>query len=253
MNTSSTNHTLVTDELSVLSGLVPLADQHIIELGCGSARLARELLERYPGSQVTGLETDTRQHAKNLAAPQERLTFMLAGAQDIPEADAAFDLALMLKSLHHVPIPLMRQALAEVARVLRNGGHLYVSEPVYAGPLNDIVRVFNDEGPVRLAAQQAVDDAVASPAWVQVAERRFDMPVHFKDFADFERRMMYPTFADHHVDAHITAEVRKRFEPHCTDDGARFTRPMHVRLLQKQPHALRDSEKGVKLTHTRSR
>mgnify|MGYP003735194541 CR=1 FL=1 len=156
MNTSSTAPTLVTDELSVLSSMVPLADQHIIELGCGSARLARQLLERYPGSQVTGLETDTRQHAKNLAAPQERLTFMLAGAQDIPLADAAFDLALMLKSLHHVPIPLMRQALAEVARVLRNGGHLYVSEPVYAGPLNEIVRVFNDEGPVRLAAQQAV-------------------------------------------------------------------------------------------------
>lgn len=237
MNTSSTNHTLVTDELSVLSGLVPLAHQRIIELGCGSARLARQLLERFAGSQIVGLETDARQHAKNLAAPQERLTFRLAGAEDIPEAEDAFDLALMLKSLHHVPIPQMHQALAEVARVLRAGGHLYVSEPVYAGPLNEIVRVYNDEGPVRLAAQQAVDEAVASHAWLQVAERRFDMPVHFKDFADFERRMMYPTFANHHVDVHVTAEVRKRFEPHCTDDGARFTRPMHVRLLQKQPHA----------------
>lgn len=237
MNTPSTVFPLVADELSVLSDLVPLADQQIIELGCGSARLARQLLERHPGSHVTGLETDARQHAKNLAAPQERLAFMLAGAQNIAAADAAFDLALMLKSLHHVPIPLMPQALAEIRRVLRVGGHLYVSEPVYAGPLNDIIRVFNDEGPVRLAAQRAVDDAVASPAWAQVAERRFDMPVHFKDFADFERRMMYPTFADHHVDAHISAEVRKRFEPHCTGDGARFTRPMHVRLLQKQAHA----------------
>lgn len=228
---------LIPDELQVLSDLVPLAHQRIIELGCGSARMARQILERYPGAHVTGLETDARQHAKNLTVPQERLAFMLAGAQDIPLPDTAFDLALMLKSLHHVPIPLMPQALAEVARVLREGGHLYVSEPVYAGPLNDIVRVFNDEGPVRLAAQRAVDEAVASAAWTQVAERRFEMPVHFQDFAEFERRMMHPTFADHHIDAVLTAEVRRRFEPHCTASGARFTRPMHVRLLQKQPDA----------------
>jgi len=83
MNTSSTVPPLVTDELSVLSGLVPMAHQRILELGCGSARLARQLLERFPGSQVVGLETDVLQHAKNLAAPQERLTFLLAGAQNI--------------------------------------------------------------------------------------------------------------------------------------------------------------------------
>lgn len=42
----------------------------------------------------------------------------------------------------------MDQALAEVARVLRPGGYLYVSEPVYAGPLNEIVCLYNDEGVV---------------------------------------------------------------------------------------------------------
>ena len=114
---------------------------------------ARALLARHPSSQVTGLEVDERQHAKNLAAPQPGLSFVAAGAQAIPAPDAGFDLALMLKSLHHVPRPLMAQALAEVARVLRPGGWLYVSEPVYAGPFNDVIRHFNDEGVVRAAAQ----------------------------------------------------------------------------------------------------
>lgn len=233
MTTVNTTTPLIDNELSVLSDMVPLAGQRIIELGCGDANLARALLALHPDAGVTGLEVDARQHAKNLAAPQQGLTFIEAGAQAIPFPDASFDLALMLKSLHHVPMSLLAQALAEVARVLRPGGHLYVSEPVYGGPLNEVIRVFNDEGVVRAAAQDALDDALRGDVWSQVAERRFEMPVRFRDFADFERRMMRPTFADHHIDEAKLAAARAAFEPHVGAEGARFTRPMHVRLLRR--------------------
>ena len=221
------------DELIVLNRLVPLAAQDIIELGCGAARLARELLARYPATRVTGLEVDAIQHARNLAAPAERLRFIAAGAQAIPLPDAQFDLALMLKSLHHVPQSIMDQALAEVHRVLRPGGHLYVSEPVFAGALNEITRLFNDEQAVRAAAQAALDRALATGAWAQVAERRFDMPAHFADFAAFERRMLDVTFAERHLDSELRERVRARFESHMGIGGAHFERPMHVRLLRK--------------------
>ena len=221
------------DELIVLNRLVLLAAQDIIELGCGAARLARELLVRYPATRVTGLEVDAIQHARNLAAPAERLRFIAAGAQAIPLPDAKFDLALMLKSLHHVPQLIMDQALAEVHRVLRPGGHLYVSEPVFAGALNEITRLFNDEQAVRAAAQAALDRALATGAWAQVAERRFDMPAHFADFAAFERRMLDVTFAERHLDGELRERVRARFEPHMGPGGAHFQRPMHVRLLRK--------------------
>lgn len=225
---------LIDDELTVLAELVPLAGQRIIELGCGAAGMARALLARFPGSRVTGLEVDERQHAKNLAAePQEGLTFVGAGAQAIPFPDASFDLALMLKSLHHVPLPLMGTALAEIARVLRPGGHLYVSEPVYAGALNDVVRLFNDERVVRAAAQSAVDDALRTGAWEARAKRRFEMPAKFRDFSDFEQRMLRPTFVDRRIDDETLEAIRVAFEPHCGPDGAHFTRPMHVRLLRR--------------------
>jgi ubiquinone/menaquinone biosynthesis C-methylase UbiE len=225
---------LIDDELELLAELVPLAGQDIIELGCGAARLARTLLERHPDSHVTGLEIDERQHAKNLATPQHGLQFIAAGAQAIPFPDASFDLALMLKSLHHVPLPLLAQALGEVARVLRPRGHLYVSEPVYDGALNEVIRLFNDEGVVRAAAQAVLDAALQSGAWQQVAERRFEVPVRFDDFADFEQRMMRPTYADHRIDDAKLAAVRACFEPHVGPDGARFTRPMHVRVLRRR-------------------
>ena len=91
------------DELIVLNRLVPLAAQDIIELGCGAARLARELLARYPATRVTGLEVDAIQHARNLAAPAERLRFIAAGAQAIPLPDARL---LMVVNIHAVNFSL---------------------------------------------------------------------------------------------------------------------------------------------------
>lgn len=221
------------DELRILHECVPLDRQDIIELGCGAARLSRDLLARYPGCRVTGLEVDQVQHAKNLAAPAERLRFLAAGAQAIPLPDAQFDLALMLKSLHHVPLPALDAALAETRRVLRPAGLLYISEPVYEGPLNEIVRLFNDEGEVRAAAQAAIDRALAGGGWAQARVLRFDAPVHYRDFADFASRMFDVTYADRRVSPALAEQIRARFDPHMGADGVRLTRPMLVRLLRR--------------------
>jgi SAM-dependent methyltransferase len=224
---------LIDDELTLLETLVPLQGARLVEAGCGAAQLARELLRRHTDAELVGLEVDERQLAKNLLAPAERLRFERAGAQDIPFADARFDGALMLKSLHHVPVPLMDRALAELARVLRPGGWLYVSEPVYAGTFNELVRLYNDEGEVRAAAQAALDRALASGAWQPLAERRFAMPRRFASFDEFEQRSMRPTFADHGITDEMVERVRSLFLPHLGPDGARFEQPMHVRVLRK--------------------
>jgi SAM-dependent methyltransferase len=127
----------------------------------------------------------------------------------------------------------MDRALAELARVLRPGGWLYVSEPVYAGPFNELVRLYNDEGEVRAAAQAALDRALASGAWQPLAERRFALPRRFASFDEFEQRSMRPTFADHGITDEMVERVRALFLPHLGPDGARFEQPMHVRVLRK--------------------
>lgn len=220
------------DELVILDELVPLSAQRIIELGCGAARTTRRLLLRWPDCRVTGLEVDAVQHAKNLEAPTPHLRFLHAGAQAIPLPDASFDLALMLKSLHHVPVALMDRALAEARRVLRPGACLYVSEPVYAGNLNALMRLVNDEGVVRAQAQAALDRAAAGSDWQRVADLFFDVPVHFADFADFQRRMLNATFVVQRKDAGTLERLRALFAPHQAGEGAFFTRPMHVTLLR---------------------
>lgn len=227
--------TIVTDELDLLCTLVKL-QQHsqIIELGCGAAQMARRLLQRDPTLHVSALEVDQRQHAKNLLDKQEGLEFVQAGAQAIPVEAQRFDLALMLKSLHHVPMDLMAQALCEVHRVLRSGGLLYVSEPVFSGPLNEVMRLFHDEEVVRAAALSALQQAIKSNQWEQLSETHFDVPVHYRDFADFEQRMMAVTYLDHRLEAATIEAVRQRFNPHMTANGADFVRPMRVNLLRKR-------------------
>jgi SAM-dependent methyltransferase len=224
---------LISNELDALEALVPLAGGCLVEAGCGAAHRARELVSRHPTTEVVGIEVDERQLAKNLLNPVERLRFEHAGAQAIPFPDASFDGALMLKSLHPVPMPLMDQALDKLGRVLRRGGRLYVSEPVYAGELNELIRLFNDEGDVRAAAQGALDRAAASGRWASAADQRFESPAAFAGFDEFKQRMMRPTFADHGIDEAMVERVHLRYLPHQGPGGACFTRPMHVRLLRK--------------------
>ena len=92
------NMPLPSEELDLLQSLVDL-HQHpqIIELGCDAAQMSHKLLARYSACEITGLEVDERQHARNLLNPMQRLHFIKAAAQAILFEKERFDLALMLK------------------------------------------------------------------------------------------------------------------------------------------------------------
>ena len=83
-------------------------------------------------------------------------------------------------------------------------------------------------------ATTVATQAVASGAWEQVTEHFFQMPVHYRDFADFELRMVAVTYLNHRLDGPTRAAVRERFEPHMSDTGAHFLRPMRVNLLRRR-------------------
>lgn len=225
---------LVTDEVDFMRSVLPLAGADVVELGCGKAEVARKLVERGLVKRVTALEVDRIQHQLNCAGPvQPGIEFCAGGADDIPLPDACCDIAIMLKSLHHVPVARMDRALAEIQRVLRPGGYLYVSEPVYAGPFNDIIRLFHDEGAVRAAAYAALEKVVAEGGLQDAGETAFDMPLAFADFDDFFSKIVRVTHSELVLTGEALVEVRRRFARHVTSDGAHFVRPMRVNVLRK--------------------
>jgi SAM-dependent methyltransferase len=223
-------------ERQVIDRLLALDGKRILELGCGRAEITRQLALGGPGRDITALEVDEIQHAKNLALRDlPNVRFLLAGAEAIPLADASIDVAFMFKSLHHVPVSLMAQAFSEIARVLVPGGHAYLSEPIFAGDFNDILRLFHDERQVRQAAFDALRAAVEGGVLESVEQVFFKAPLHFPDFATFESRIIGVTHTRHVLDADTYAEVRRRFESHAGRDGVRFAQPMRVNLLRRPP------------------
>jgi ubiquinone/menaquinone biosynthesis C-methylase UbiE len=222
------------EELVVVKELLPLRGAHVLELGCGAAEKTRAIASERQVASITALEVDEVQHARNLqsgAPPQ--VAFRLGGAEAIPAPDASFDIVLMFKSLHHVPVDRMDAALSEIGRVLKPGGMAYLSEPVYAGDYNDILRMFHDEKAVREAAFAAIQRAVHAGALTLVGQTFFDAPRRFEDFDQFEAQVLRVTHTDHHLSPATYEAVRTAFQRHMTADGVEFRTPMRVDLLSK--------------------
>src|SRR5205809_6083445 len=98
-------HELVPDEMQFFRRVVPVQKPRLLELGCGKADMACRLLETGAVQSVTALEVDEAQLAQNMADPRRAgITFIKAGAEGVPLPDASHDVAMMLKSLHHVPL-----------------------------------------------------------------------------------------------------------------------------------------------------
>lgn len=227
---------LVANETGILDELLPLQGAAVLELGCGKAEKTRIVAGK--AATVLALEVDKTQLAKNLAITDlPNVRFAYGGAEQIPAEDAQYDIVLMFKSLHHVPVPQMDKAFAEIARVLKPGGIAYVSEPVYAGAYNEIIRLFHDEKAVRAAAFAAGQRAVAAGLLGLVSQRFFLQPVHFSDFAQFEEQVLKVTHTEHSLSDETYRQVRAEFNAHMTPDGADFRMPIRVDVLVKQASA----------------
>ena len=215
--------------------LLALDNARLLELGCGAALTTRRLAENFPVREIVAMEVDRVQHEKNLLIPDlPNVSFRFGGAQDIDLPDASVDAVIMLKSLHHVPTGDMDTAFAEIARVLRPGGLAYISEPIYAGDFNDILKLFNDEKLVREAAFDATRRAVDSGTFELAREVHFNGTTRFEGFEEFERRILGATHSSFDVDDALYAQVRERFMPHLDDGGiAEFLSPLRVDLLRK--------------------
>ncbi|MHB1216430.1 MAG: class I SAM-dependent methyltransferase [Thiobacillus sp.] len=223
---------LVADEQDIIHALLSLPGARVIELGCGKADKTR--LVAQAAASVLALEVDPIQLADNQAADApDNVRFEYGGAENIPAADASCDIVLMFKSLHHVPTELMDDALSEIRRVLKPGGVAYISEPVYAGDFNDILRLFHDEKAVRDAAFAAELNAVSTQKLSLVKQTFFLQPVHFEDFSQYEDQILKVTHTDHTLSSALLEAVRSQFDQHMSAGGADFHMPIRVDLFTK--------------------
>ncbi|PRZ08665.1 methyltransferase family protein [Isoptericola sp. CG 20/1183] len=106
--------------------------QRVLDVGCGTGNLSRAVLRAVPDAAVTGLDPDgesLRRAARKLRRRRSGDVTLVRGfAHRLPVPDASQDHVVSSLALHHVPAEEKERLAAEVARVLRPGGRVTVTD-----------------------------------------------------------------------------------------------------------------------------
>jgi ubiquinone/menaquinone biosynthesis C-methylase UbiE len=111
-------------ELAELRG-----DEHVLDAGCGSGLMAQRIAAQYPDCTVHGIDLSPAMidvARKDAAKRGLAVDWRIGSITDLPYPDASFDVAITNIMYHHLDLAEKRQAVAEIARVLKPGGR-YVS------------------------------------------------------------------------------------------------------------------------------
>jgi ubiquinone/menaquinone biosynthesis C-methylase UbiE len=104
----------------------------VLDVGCGTGTLAMEVARRVGrAGRVAGIDPGTEQivRARSKAARYHLpIEFQIGVIEQLPFPDQTFDVALSTLMMHHLPHPLKRQGLAEIARVLKPGERLVIAD-----------------------------------------------------------------------------------------------------------------------------
>lgn len=229
------NYISIDDELQPLFAEVSLGGAHILDLGCGNASLSRRMALETAAKQVVAIECDRALLAQAARHGLPNLSVAYGEAQSLPYPEEHFDVVTMFKSLHHVPVDCMQRALKECARVLKPSGIFFVLEPVYAGPFNDLVKLFHDEGYVRGKALDNLQWAQENGVFSLKKKKYYRVPVSFASFADFKNKIIYASGNEvYALDGPRYQEIKSCYASHQDSSGrTRFERPISVHILSK--------------------
>lgn len=106
--------------------------EQVLDVGCGTGTLAIEVARRVGRSgRVSGVDPGAQQIARARAKAARRnlpIEFLVGAIEQLPFPDQSFDVVFSTLMMHHLPTPLKRQGLAEIARVLKPGGRLVIAD-----------------------------------------------------------------------------------------------------------------------------
>lgn len=138
---------------------VDLTDNRVLEVSCGHGGGASYLMRTLHPASYTGLDLNRAGIdfcRKSHQVPG--LDFVCGNAENLPFADRSFDAVINIEAAAYYP--QFPRFLAEVARVLRTGGHFLYAD---LRPRDQIAKWEEELGnsPMRLVSERVISDEVA--------------------------------------------------------------------------------------------
>ena len=110
----------------------------ILDVGCGTGRLAARLASAYDQARVVGIDASTGMIQNAATTVPRRSRFAAAMAERLPFADAVFDLVVVTLSVAHWRDRMA--GLAQISRVMTPDGSLVAAGPSAARPFPPMTR-----------------------------------------------------------------------------------------------------------------
>lgn len=178
--------------------LIKLAETHfpepkklqLLDVGCGVGLTDRHLVDYF--SQVHGVDL-----SESIIEEASRATsagiYQVYDGKNLPYSNDTFHLVFAMEVLHHVPVPLRKSFLKEMARVTAPGGLVVIFEHNPYNPLTRVAvsRCEFDEGVVLLSMRHV--RKMLTDLDLAIVDRRYVtfFPFEREIFFQFERHLKW--------------------------------------------------------------
>lgn len=141
----------------MLETIVQFPVKELLDLGCGTCALMKQLYDEDNGRHFTGLDLSEHMLDIGKAVMKDHAVLLQGDACKLPFADASFDLVFCNDSFHHYPNPC--DVLQETARVLRYGGIFVLGDCAQNAVSRRIMNMFfrfSKDGDVHMYSEKEI-------------------------------------------------------------------------------------------------
>ena len=115
----------------------------LLDVASGNGRFLRQVLAAYPRIPATGLDLSPAysEEARKRLANWPQVEIVTGAIEHAPFEDASFDAATCVYLFHELPPRVRRDAIREIARVLKPGAAFVLADSIQTGDAADLDRM----------------------------------------------------------------------------------------------------------------
>lgn len=141
----------------ILNEIIRIDGLKVLDLGCGTGALIAQVISEDSHRLVTGIDISEKMIEVARQKLGNKATLVVGDSEILPFDDQTFDVVYCNDSFHHYPNP--QKVIAEVARVLKDGGGFIIGDtylPIVIRQIMNTMIKYNHGGDVRIYSKSEI-------------------------------------------------------------------------------------------------